>query len=386
MMDESEIQSADYPDYTFIVKVGAGTYRPQYTPTNDSANTQGTAVVTLSSPNDRDSTFVLRKRVQVWGGYPASGGDSRDIAANKTILSGDIGTPNDVTDNVYHVVLGAGIDNTTVLDGLTISGGNANENDFSFLYVLGGKAIERSRGGGMCHGLASSPSSPVLINVTVSGNSASSAGGGMYNSTANTRPVLVNVLISGNTSGYNGGGMSIMGYSSSILTNVTVSGNDASYSGGGIYNEHSTADIRNSVIWGNSPDSIVISNFGGTAAITSSIVQDSGGSGAWTVPNAADGGGNLDADPSFISPDPAAAGSPTTGGNYRLNGGPAINAGDGGKYPDTWAKWQSLVGTSNGIATEAEYNLHIAPHFTGDLGGNSRIQGAAIDMGAYERE
>jgi predicted outer membrane repeat protein len=389
LMDELEAVTISGYSGPYIVKVGAGTYRPQYKPTNDPANAQGTAVVT-PSPDDRDSVFVLRKRVQVWGGYPASGGDdaSRDIAAHRTILSGDLNNNTTVdSGDAYHVVLGAGIDNTTVLDGLTISGGNANGGNFDWSSVLGGKTLQRSRGGGMYHGLASSPSLPVLINVTVSGNSAGEMGGGIY-SNASSAPVLVNVLISGNTSGYSGGGMGIMAYSSPVLTNVTVSGNYAFYAGGGINSENSAWGIWNSVIWGNDSGTVDkgIHVYNNTLTIGNSIVQDSGGSFAWTVSNATDSGSNLDADPSFVGPDPAADNSPTAGGDYRLNSGPAVDTGDSSKYPDTWAKWQSLVGTGSGITTEAEYDLHIAPHLTGDLAGNTRKQGAAIDMGAYETE
>ena len=44
----------------------------------------------------------------------------------QTILSGDIGTIGDISDNSYHVVFSSGVDGTGVLDGFTITAGNAD--------------------------------------------------------------------------------------------------------------------------------------------------------------------------------------------------------------------------------------------------------------------
>src|SRR5690606_18471097 len=68
-------------------------------------------------------------------------------------------------------------------------------------------------------------------------------------------------------------------------------------------------------------------------------------------------GGNIDADPLFVNPvDPASA--PTTTGDLRLRpSSPAVDAGD---------------------------NDALLPGLTTDLDGNPRIQGSAVDMGAYE--
>ena len=109
---------------------------------------------------DRTATFQLKNGVAVYGGFPTTGDPGfadRDSAANVTVLSGDLnGNDAGVTnngENSYHVVTGA---NGATLDGVTISGGNANgssPNDF---------------GGGMYN----SSSSPTLTNVTFSGNSA----------------------------------------------------------------------------------------------------------------------------------------------------------------------------------------------------------------------
>jgi hypothetical protein len=91
-----------------------------------------------------------------------------DIAANPTILSGDIGTPSGSADNVQHVVLAAFTPTTpnTRLDGFTITAGNANVN--SFITVKGGTVFSNSRGG-----LFTSGGTNTLTNNSLSGNAGS---------------------------------------------------------------------------------------------------------------------------------------------------------------------------------------------------------------------
>src|SRR5687768_13259902 len=57
--------------------------------------------------SDRAVTFSLKSGVAVYGGYAGLGDvdpDTRDVAAFNTTLSGDIGTVNNSSDNVYHIV------------------------------------------------------------------------------------------------------------------------------------------------------------------------------------------------------------------------------------------------------------------------------------------
>ncbi|MCF7832327.1 MAG: DUF1565 domain-containing protein [Candidatus Marinimicrobia bacterium] len=79
---------------------------------------------------DRGDSFILKEGVKLYGGF--YGGESmlqdRDIHANPTILSGDIGISGNVSDNAYHVVRYSGsLTNATILDGFTIRDGNAND-------------------------------------------------------------------------------------------------------------------------------------------------------------------------------------------------------------------------------------------------------------------
>jgi hypothetical protein len=225
----------------------------------------------------------------------------------------------------------------------------------------------------------------VLANATISGNTASNGGGGM---SANESPslVLINVIISGNIAG-NGGGIRNDYHSSLVLINVTIAGNNASGTfdgGGGINNtDDSNLALWNSIIWGNTAvSSMGIKNGSGTIGIAHSIVQDSGGSGSdsWNTSLGTDNGNNLDTNPLFIAPDPVAAGSPKTGGDYRLSSdSPAINAGINDRYP-------SIDDDIFSAITDADVRAAITAALAKDRAGNTRIQGGTIDMGAYEKE
>jgi predicted outer membrane repeat protein len=199
----------------------------------------------------------------------------------------------------------------------------------------------------------------VRINVTISGNNASDSGGGACTYDSGSAPVFVNVLISGNTANQ-GGGMANVSYSSPKLINVTIAGNYAGYSGGGIFSDNSSYSIQNSVIWGNGSNNMSV-NYG-TATIANSIVQGS---------TDASNGNVLDAavtEPFFVDAISPST-TPTTGGDYRLGSGAAaiIDAGDSAQY--------------NSVFTSLSL-----PFVSTDLAENTRIQGAAIDMGAYERQ
>ena len=241
--------------------VAQGTYRPD----EDTLHPAGTG--------DRTAAFQLINGVAVYGGFPAGGGNwnqrNPNDPNNETILSGDIGTPLDKSDNSYHIFYhpdGLNLDDTAILDGFTITAGNANG---SLPHVFGG---------GMCNYTNSSPtvksctfsgnsaglgggmfnytnSSPTLTGCTFSGNSASS-GGGMANfGKRNNSPTLTNCTFSANSaSDGNGGGMDNH-QSSPTLTNCTFSGNSATQWGGGIFNsEDISTTVKSCTFSGNSAE------------------------------------------------------------------------------------------------------------------------------------
>ncbi|MFI5380833.1 MAG: choice-of-anchor Q domain-containing protein, partial [Tepidisphaerales bacterium] len=92
------------------ILVGQGTYKPTTT-------------------NDRSASFVLRSGVAIYGGFAGVGSAdpyARNVHGYSSILSGDIRVVGTNSDNSYHVVVGSGTDSSAVLDGFTITGGNAN--------------------------------------------------------------------------------------------------------------------------------------------------------------------------------------------------------------------------------------------------------------------
>jgi CSLREA domain-containing protein len=165
-----------------------------------------------------------------------------------------------------------------------------------------------------------------LTNVTVSGNTAKSDGGGMYLDPYDGGSVtLTNVTVSGNSSDTYGGG--IAHYDDAVsLNNVTITGNRATNStpgfgkGGGIYSDGTFA-ARNTIIAGNT--------------------ANQGAPDCWMVDPAASGGHNLVRDtadcPGFTGPgdltgvDPLLGSLADNGGPTQthalLPGSPAIDAG-----------------------------------------------------------
>jgi predicted outer membrane repeat protein len=165
----------------------------------------------------RTASFHLVDSVALYGGF--SGGETlraqRNITTNITILSGDIGTHGDSSDNAYHVVTTSGVTNTAILDGFTIADGNANG------------PYPDDHGGGMCN----NSGSPTLRSLTFFSNTAA-YGGGMDN--YDSDPTLANVTFLSNSGTY-GGGIGNHGGSNPTLTNVTFISNSA-FIGGGMDN------------------------------------------------------------------------------------------------------------------------------------------------------
>ncbi|KPL23605.1 MAG: hypothetical protein AMJ75_05755 [Phycisphaerae bacterium SM1_79] len=201
-----------------------------YTPDSNSAVPNGSG--------DRTATFQLINGVTIKGGYAGFGEadpNAHDIEAYETILSGDL-SGNDVevddpcdlpteptrAENSFHVVTGNDTDSNAVLDGFTITGGNAN----------GSWQYHQDEGGGI-HNYRGSPR---IDNCTISANSASEDGGGIYN-TMLSNSVLTNCIFNGNSAHW-GGGMRNQDGSKPTLTNCEFIGNKAVgpyATGGGLY-------------------------------------------------------------------------------------------------------------------------------------------------------
>ncbi len=120
--------------------VAEGTYRPDET----AAAPMGTG--------DRNASFNLITDVAIYGGFAGTETDlsQRGIAAHPTTLSGDLAeddsADSNLGDNSLHVVTAAGVGDTAVIDGFTISGGNA---DGAAADATGGGALIQSASPGI---------------------------------------------------------------------------------------------------------------------------------------------------------------------------------------------------------------------------------------------
>jgi hypothetical protein len=194
------------------------------------------AAGTYTPGTNRDDTFQLVSGVALYGGFTGSetAREQRDWETNITTMSGDIGVTGNNGDNSYHVVTGSDVDATAILDGFTVSGGNAD-----------GEEYPVNSGGGMFNDL----SSPTLANVTFSNNSAEVRGGGMFNDLSS--PTLSSVTFSSNTAVNGGGGGMWNEDSSPFLSYVTFTDNTADY-GGGMHNFFSSPTLINVTFSNNS--------------------------------------------------------------------------------------------------------------------------------------
>jgi hypothetical protein len=268
-----------------MIWVAGGTYKP-----NRKADATGTITA-----NDRSNAFILKEDVRIYGGFAGTENslNGRDLTntPNKSILSGDFNSDDAVSgsgsllvlsnnsENAYHVVISSGTVSTAVLDGFTITGGNANASLADI--TVNGNSIVHYSGGGMSlydsspelnniiitrnagrggAGMMLQFSSPKISHSSISSNAASGGsldnlGGGMYNYQSSS-PLLTDVIVSENVSTA-GGGMYNRDLSSPTLTNVTIKNNHARGSrpfmtGGGISNaDASSPVITNVSITGN---------------------------------------------------------------------------------------------------------------------------------------
>lgn len=127
------------------VWVAGGIYKP-----NRRADAAGTI-----TPTDRYNAYVLKDGVKLYGGFAGTETllPQRNVglAENTSILSGDVngddlGQYENTADNLRHVVISAGNTAATLLDGFTISGGNASDGSLT----VNSYAINGSSGGGAC--------------------------------------------------------------------------------------------------------------------------------------------------------------------------------------------------------------------------------------------
>lgn len=169
---------------------------------------------------DRHATFQLLDGVTVAGGFAGLGAANpyaRDVATCPTVLSGAIGGPAP-DDNSYHVVIASGVDETAVLDGVTVTAGFADGFDDPVCFG-GPNHQEPCDGDGDCGtGHCISPDS---------------MGAGIY--AVGGRPTLVDCTIADNYAAFQGAGILLKAGSHAVMTGCTFSGNHAADNGGAMY-------------------------------------------------------------------------------------------------------------------------------------------------------
>jgi hypothetical protein len=315
-----------------VVWVASGTYYPTRDILNEAIPT-----------DERDKTFSLKEGVALYGGFTGTETSlsQRNWSANTTVLSGDLGTLGDSTDNAYHVVFSNEVTNATIMDGFVVTGGTANGAGAT---PIGQFVVLKSDGAGMYN----AGGAPTLTHVVFSYNTAFNTGGGMYNDYAS--PSLSNCVFSSNTAFYYGGGLYNF-VAAPTLTNCTLFGNAVLINyGNAVYDNISNPILKNCVIWGNTGGGGLYQIYdpsGDFAVVTYS-----------TVENGYPGLGNTNQDPLFVNatlPIGADGKWMTADDGLALQGiSPAINGSD----PTTTAPTTDITGyTRTGIFDSGAYEF-----------------------------
>ena len=384
------------------IRVARGMYQPDWEP--------------LYYAGDRNAAFHVARGVVLKGGYAGRSWpnpNQRDVIAHETVLSGDLErndallgslrhmlTDKSRLDNSYHVVIIEGADSTTVLDGLTITGGVAagphdeeklscgggilNENGSPIIrdcLIIGNAAMEHGAG---IHNHGRS--APVVADCTITGNWSQWGGGGIYNGWG-AELTVTGCIVSGNGVESRGAGLYCHTDGRLNVSNCIISGNTALEStggrGGALFGLSALMDVTyctlvgNRAAGGSSLACDTVGGSGGQIVVSSSILWDEGQEvidcgavqpeikycnvwGGWP------GEGNIVADPCFVqmgywddgtTPKDADDDTWFDGDYHLLWGSPCLEGGDPMLIPDANAT---------------------------DFDGNPRLSGAVVDMGIYE--
>ena len=336
--------------------VAAGTYKP----------------TTTGGP--RTESFTLRNDVTVYGGFAGNENpDTFDVrhrkpAANESILSGDLGTPDshepipfaNMEDNSWHVVNIANTNANAILDGFTISGG----------YCANVSVQWNSAGGGI---YARPAGNATIRNCKIQKN-VGADGGGLYVSSAT--PTLINCIFTENLAlgaGARGGAAYCSVDGDAVFVNCTFVANTSDNIVGGLMLLNNATSMTNCIAWQNADNSgtgpnAQISTSGGTATVRHCCIQGClEGEGLCADPEHA----NIGADPVFKNaPDDLAL----------CTGSPAIDAGNNSAVPldtttDAGGSPRIVDGNTDGIPT-----VDIGAYEFGDCDGNGIVD--MIDISA----
>ncbi len=321
--------------------IAAGTYKPTKIPGSTGNSTS------------RDVAFHINKNLKIYGGFAGTETSlsQRNISENPVTLSGDIGTIGTNTDNCYHVVITKGLNNTSLIDGLTIRDGySSSSGNISW---SGNGTYYRENGAGMVNYQSAVILNNLIICNNTSVHSTKGKGGGLYNDQANIK--VYNSVIYSNISSQQGGGV-YNTTSNSKFYNTTFYENIGS-NGGAMFNNNNSPIVNNCIFWKNKKGTSISSAgsdiSGGTPTVIYCITQNNSNfsSGTGIVNNQS---------PLFT------------------------NASDPDGADNVWmTKDDGLKLKSTSPAVDAGLNSVISGYST-DILGTTRVMNTTVNMGAYE--
>ncbi len=268
-------------------------------------------------------SFPLKDGVSLYGDFDGTEASlaGRDWQTNITVLSGQI----DIA-NCYHVIYSSGV--SGVLDGFSITGGNASGEDIDGLgggiycenstLVIGHCAFfgNAALSGGALYNYQSALlvsdcifssnmstssiplncggavyneiSDAIFTNCIFISNFSGTEGGAVYDDASDV--VFTNCLFTGN-SAYSAGAAIATVSNALVLTNCTFS-NNMSELGGTLNNSATAITITNTIIWDNNTPYDIVTDDENTITVTYSDIE-----------NGYDGEDNISADPLFVYPE-----------------------------------------------------------------------------------
>lgn len=374
-----------------------------------------------TAPGDRRATFSLNPGVTVAGGYAGAAGpdpDVRDTKNHPTILSGDLngddaavedprelGSDPSRKDNSLHVATLLDADGTTVLDGVRITGGYADETaEIRYgagLYISAGAPRVQGceftgnwaalGGGAIC----TSAGNAEIIDSTLCGNASGlgpekDLGDGSAVYVRSGSATLINCSVHGNFAWGRGGAVTVVPGGVFAAINCCFHANQAATQGGTIYSIGSLVTLVNCTVLDYSPHASVnavlcetwVPDDRAELRVANCIlwgherqiagVRDSFVAVAFSdIQGGWPGTGNLDADPLFVDPAGPDGRIGTKDDDLRLRrGSPCLDAGSVDALPED--------------VLDLDGDGDVQERLPIDLAGAARVAGDGVDLGAYE--
>ena len=310
-----------YPN-DYEIWIAKGTISPNWTwidlPVGDPGRPSWTDEIASDQTTWDHWAFVLKNGVKIYGGFAGTevlqaDKNGRNITANETILSGY----KDKLGYTRHLVIAVGINQPTVLEGVTVTKSEAGGRVSNI--KINGVILEAWTGAGASTvnctndlvfnrvtfsgnftmhgaGVGNTDSSPVFRQCVFTNNTVFCSGAGIFN-TGTSAPLIENCTITGNLAGeYNwyygvsvrgGGGISHIGTGRMTVVNTLITSNFAPINAAGIYatapvtliNVSIVKNLRSADLNANNAGSVILNTVAwGSSTGTNSTVPAAAGS------------------------------------------------------------------------------------------------------------